>query len=192
MACCMPWNRHLDIRLGLGQNALTMAIMDAAPPHEGRRFWFCLSFHPALPCLPCDPPMAADRRLLDLPNDLLSAIALAGGNPAIQGLLATCRRLNAVLRPQLEAAWLRPAAAAAADRTLGLLRPSRFAGLRSVALHSETALACDLERLQVGRQGRGGGAEMEAAACRHCPGTCMARPVLPPPWRVQHCNIRCP
>ena len=115
---------------------------------KGGAFGFA-SFLPALPCT-CTPPMAADRRLLDLPNDLLAAIARAGGNPAIQGLVATCRRLNAVLRPQLQAAWLRPAAAAAADRALGLLRPSRFAGLRSVALHSDTALVCDLERLQVG------------------------------------------
>lgn len=89
-------------------------------------------------------------RLLDLPDDLLLSIARVGGSPALHGLLATCRRLNTLLRPQLEAAWLRPAAAAAADRALTLLRPSRFDGLRSVALHSDTALTCDLERLQAG------------------------------------------
>ena len=95
-------------------------------------------------------------QLLDLPDELLHAIARAGGSLAFQGLLATCRRLNTLLRPQLEAAWLRPAAAAATHRSLVLLRPSRFAGLRSVALHSDRALTCDLERLQV--RGQGGGA----------------------------------
>lgn len=92
----------------------------------------------------------AALRLLDLPDELLRAIAAGCGSQGLGGLLGACRHLNALLRPQLGAAWLRaPSGAAAAARALSVLRPWRFAGLRSAALRSDAALACDLERLQV-------------------------------------------
>lgn len=88
-------------------------------------------------------------RLLDLPDELLRAIAARCGSQGLGGLLGACTRLNSLLRPQLGTAWLRGPSAAAAARSLAALRPSRFAGLHWVVLRSDAALACNLERLQV-------------------------------------------
>lgn len=110
----------------------------------------CCPAPAALPQDVCHPAAGPARRAAarDRPS---------GWQPGVPRPAGHLRRLNTLLRPQLEAAWQRPAAGAVVHHALALLQPSRFAGLRSVALHSDRTLTCDLERLQVPGQGSGAG-----------------------------------
>ena len=90
--------------------------------------------------------------LTDLSADLLLAICCAtGGECGCYGsLLATCKLFNQLLRPAVASATRGTPSPTDAHRSLAALRPSRFSGLRAVTLWAPSAVAADLEQLQVG------------------------------------------